>query len=102
MRQIVREGIDYATPVGKLVTQLLASVAEMERNIIVERTKAGLEAARKKGNHGGRPIRLSSDIKDSAIRLVLEGGYSIRKASNKVGMSHCYLSKLIQKFKLTA
>ena len=65
----IREGVDYSTPVGKMVTQIIASVAEMERNLISERTKAGLKAARQKGRVGGRPETLSKDSKAQAIEL---------------------------------
>ena len=92
----IREGIDYSTPVGKLVTQILASVAEMERNLISERTKAGLAAAKAKGNLGGRPEVISKELKEEAISLVLDQGISIRKSAKKAGMSAWYLSKLIK------
>lgn len=49
------EHMDTTTPGGKLVFHVFASVAEFERDIIQERTKAGLEAARARGRKGGRP-----------------------------------------------
>src|SRR5438105_6303390 len=49
------EHLDTATPGGKLVFHVFASVAEFERDIIQERTKAGLQAARARGRKGGRP-----------------------------------------------
>jgi DNA invertase Pin-like site-specific DNA recombinase len=49
------EAIDTAAPGGKLVFHLLGALAEFERSLIVERTKAGLEAARARGRRGGRP-----------------------------------------------
>ena len=49
------EHMDTTTPGGKLVFHFFASVAEFERDIIQERTKAGLEAARARGRKGGRP-----------------------------------------------
>lgn len=96
----IREGVDYSTIAGRLVTQVLASVAEMERGLISERTKAGLAAAKKKGKLGGRPEVHSKEIKKAAIALVQEQGYSIRKAAKKVGMSAWYLSKLIRDMRL--
>jgi DNA invertase Pin-like site-specific DNA recombinase len=47
--------VDLGTPVGKLVAGILSAVAEFEREIIVERTKAGMAAAKAKGIHLGRP-----------------------------------------------
>lgn len=59
------ENIDTTTSSGKLVFHIFASLAEFERSIIRERTKAGLDAARKCGKRGGRPPSLK--IKDIQI-----------------------------------
>ena len=53
------EDIDTTTPAGKLIFHVFASVAEFERERMAERTKEGLEAARKRGRVGGRPSALS-------------------------------------------
>lgn len=93
----MREGIDYSTPVGKMVVQILASVAEMERNLISSRTKAGVAAAKAKGKTLGRPSIIPESKQKAAISLVVEDGLSIRKAAKKVGISAWYLSDLIRK-----
>src|SRR5581483_9819423 len=54
----VTEGIDTSTPGGKLVFHIFASLAEFERELIRERTRAGLAAARARGRRGGRPSKL--------------------------------------------
>jgi len=87
-----REGVDYGTPVGRLVTQILVSVAEMERNLISERTKAGLAAAKAKGKVGGRPRSVSERAIEQGVRLVKEKGYTLRAAAKEVGVSYPYLS----------
>jgi hypothetical protein len=76
----VREGIDFSTSVGKFVLAMLASVAEMERNFIVERTQAGLAAARAKGRVGGRPRSISDRTIERGVRLVKDQGYTIKRA----------------------
>ena len=53
--QSLTEHIDTSTPEGKLIFHLFASLAEFERDLIRERTKAGLQAARARGRLGGRP-----------------------------------------------
>ncbi len=53
------EGIDTTTPGGRVVLVVLAGLAEMERELIRERTIAGLAAARGRGRRGGRPVRMS-------------------------------------------
>jgi DNA invertase Pin-like site-specific DNA recombinase len=51
----LKENIDTSTPTGKLMFHIIAALAEFERDIIQERTQAGLEAARARGRTGGRP-----------------------------------------------
>jgi hypothetical protein len=51
----LQEAIDTTTPGGKLVFHVFAALAEFERDLIRERTAAGLAAARARGRHGGRP-----------------------------------------------
>lgn len=53
------ENIDTTSPAGRLVFHVFASIAQFERERIIERTKEGLEAARKRGRVGGRPPALS-------------------------------------------
>ena len=55
------ENMDTTTPGGKLIFNIFASLAEFERNIIRERTKVGLSAARARGRLGGRPKKLSPE-----------------------------------------
>src|SRR5207249_4953442 len=56
----LKETIDTTTSTGKLVFHIFAALAEFERDIIHERTRAGLEAARARGHEGGRPKSLNS------------------------------------------
>jgi DNA invertase Pin-like site-specific DNA recombinase len=57
------DGIDTTTSMGKLIYTIMAAFAENERNLIVERTRAGINAARARGNVGGRPeILAKTDI----------------------------------------
>jgi DNA invertase Pin-like site-specific DNA recombinase len=54
------EKIETHSPAGKLVFHVFAALAEFERNLIRERTMAGLKAARARGRKGGRPPKLSA------------------------------------------
>lgn len=54
------EDIDTTTPAGRLIFHVFASIAQFERERISERTKEGLEAARRRGRIGGRPPALST------------------------------------------
>jgi DNA invertase Pin-like site-specific DNA recombinase len=56
----LKENIDTSTPTGKLMFHMMAALAEFERDVIQERTLAGLEAARARGRKGGRPKATST------------------------------------------
>ncbi len=62
MRVLAGQGanIDTTTANGRLVFGIFAALAEFERELIVERTKAGLQAARARGRNGGRPFKMTS------------------------------------------
>ncbi|NRA69170.1 MAG: recombinase family protein [Pseudobacteriovorax sp.] len=94
-----REGVDYSTPTGRLVTQILVSVSEMERNLISERTKAGMKAAKERGKVIGRKPYIPNEVKQKAIDLVLVNRESVRSAALKCGINNSYLASLIRNYK---
>lgn len=57
----ITENIDTTTPAGQLIFHITGAFAEFERNIIRERTKAGLESARARGRKGGRPTKITEE-----------------------------------------
>ena len=63
------ENIDTSTPTGMLMFHLIGALAEFERNLIRERTNAGLEAARARGHFGGRPKKGETETKRMARKL---------------------------------
>jgi len=68
----ITESIDTTTSGGKLVFHIFGAMAEFERNLISERTKAGLEAARKRGRGAGRKRKLS-DSQVEAMKKLYDG-----------------------------
>jgi DNA invertase Pin-like site-specific DNA recombinase len=88
----LNDQIDTTTPQGKLVFHLFASLAEFERDIIRERTKAGLAAARARGRKGGRPRGLSSKAEHKAI--IAEKLYQERELSVKQICEQLSISKM--------
>ena len=67
------ESIDTVSPGGKLVFHVFGAMAEFERDLIRERTRAGLAAARARGRVGGRPVVLTPQLLDDARVLIAEG-----------------------------
>jgi len=80
------DGIDTKTPAGRFFFHIMASLAQMERELIVERTRAGLAAARKLGRVGGRKRRMT-DSKIKAARRLLAAGTPPRDVAENLGVS---------------
>lgn len=90
------ESIDTTSPMGKMVFTLLAAVAEFERDLIRERTKAGMARARAQGKHIGRP-RLALDVAELE-KLWKDGdGMSFRAIAAKLGCSPAKICRAMQK-----
>lgn len=66
------EMIDTTTPGGKMVFHVFGAMAQFERDLISERTKAGLEAAKQRGRRGGRPVSLSPEQRDLALSMITQ------------------------------
>jgi DNA invertase Pin-like site-specific DNA recombinase len=66
------ENIDTTTSGGKLIFHIFGALAEFERDLIRERTQAGLVAARARGEHGGRPLRLNGNQRTLLQTLYLD------------------------------
>jgi len=82
--------IDTTTSQGRFVFNIFASLAELERDIIVERTLAGLDAARARGRQGGRPRGLSPEAENKALAaesLYKERKLSTRQIAKRLGIS---------------
>lgn len=83
----LQEHLDTTTAGGKLIFHLFASLAEFERDLIRERTHAGLTAARARGRNGGRPKGVDEKKRKAAVALKRDPQYSIREICEIVGIS---------------
>lgn len=84
----LQENIDTTTSGGKLIFHIFASLAEFERDIIRERTNAGLSAARARGRLGGRPKGAADENKQkAALALKNDPKYSVKEICEIVGIS---------------
>lgn len=80
------EAWDTTTPSGRLIFTILSGVAEMERQIIIERTQAGLASARARGRVGGRPTVMTVK-KIAATKRLLDAGSSIDDVAESLEVS---------------
>jgi DNA invertase Pin-like site-specific DNA recombinase len=80
------DGIDTTTPAGRFFFHVMASLAQMERELLAERTRAGLAAARRRGRLGGRKRRMTPGKVESARKL-LRDGMSPRDVADNLGVS---------------
>ena len=80
------DSIDTSTPSGRFFFHVMASLAEMERELIVERTRAGLEVARQLGRRGGRKPKMTSSKIESAKKL-LASGVPHKDVASNLGVS---------------
>ena len=78
------EQVDTSTPTGKMVFTVLGAVAELERNLIVERVRAGLRHARSKGKELGRPKK---SVNPAEVQSMRAAGLSWRLIARKLGLS---------------
>ncbi|MDQ2687662.1 MAG: recombinase family protein [Armatimonadota bacterium] len=80
------DAIDTGTPSGRFFFHVMASLAEMERELTVERTRAGLEIARQSGRRGGRK-RQMTDSKIESAKQLLANGVPPREVATNLGVS---------------
>ncbi len=90
------DNIDTSTAIGRAMFRMLAVLAEMEREIIVERTQAGIKAARARGRLGGRPKVLLKDI-DRALKLYDSREYSVPEIVELTGISKASIYRYLEK-----
>lgn len=89
----LQDNIDTSSPGGRLMFHIIGSIAEFERDLIRERTKAGLEAARARGRKGGRPRKLSEIELSVAKSLFADKSKSIKEITDHLKISKSTLYK---------
>ena len=93
----LQENIDTTSSGGKLVFHLFGALAEFERNLIRERTQAGLVAARARGRMGGRPKRLDPAKLELALKLHRERNHTVEEICKMMGISKSTLYNYLDK-----
>lgn len=87
--------MDTRTPTGKAMLQMMCVITELERNLIAERVKEGLEASKKRGKRLGR-LKLEKEKLSIALRMYVSKEYSIKEIVEGTGISQCSLYRAIK------
>jgi DNA invertase Pin-like site-specific DNA recombinase len=94
----LNDPVDTTSAQGRLITNIFASIAEFERELIAERTKAGLAAARARGRRGGRPEGLSKESENKAAAaeaLYSDGKLSVAEICKQLSIAKSTLYKYL-------
>jgi putative DNA-invertase from lambdoid prophage Rac len=86
-------GVDLTSPAGKMTMGVIAAVAEFERDLLIERTQAGLKRAKAQGKALGRPSALSLDQQE-AIRSARANGLSLGVLAKQYGVSRAAIQRV--------
>ena len=89
-----QENIDTNSPLGKAMFTIVSAIAELERNILLERVRAGLKRAKENGAILGRPKRLDLDVKE--LQKMRKKGLSFRQIAKRVKASPATVYKSLK------
>ena len=91
----IKDAVDTTTAAGKLFFHMIGALAEFERNLISERTRAGLTAARARGRLGGRPRKLLPKQVKRARRDLKDGESTVTEVAEELGVSRSTLYRAL-------
>ena len=89
------EAIDTTAPAGRMLMQMLGSFAEFEREMIRERTIAGLLAARMRGKVLGRPRKITDEQKEEIIKMVTNGKKTNAEVARLFSVSNTTIGRIV-------
>ena len=89
------EAIDTTSPAGRMMMQMVRSFADFERAMLRERTKIGLETARREGRIGGRPPKLTREQQTEIVRMVSRGRKTAADAARLFDVHPATISRLL-------
>lgn len=91
----LQESIDTTTPAGKLQFHIFSALAEFERDLIHERTMAGLNAARARGRKGGRKVQMTPEKLKAAASLMKDKTNTVKAICHTLGVSRATLYRYV-------
>lgn len=95
IKSLKESWLDTTTPQGRLMFTFVAGISQFERDIISERTKEGLKAARARGRSGGRPSKDESKIK-AAITMYNSEKHTVKEITKATGVSKATLYRYLK------
>jgi DNA invertase Pin-like site-specific DNA recombinase len=93
----VSESIDTTTSGGRLIFHVFGALAEFERDLIRERTLAGLQAARRRGRAGGRPALMTKDKTTTAQRMYDQQELTVEQIARALGVSRSTIYRALNR-----
>ena len=93
----LKEQIDTSTSTGKLLFTLMAALAQFERDVLADRTREGLKAARARGHFGGRPKTDPRKLAQ-AVKLYNTGQHTVREIEELTGVKRSTLYRAVGKW----
>ncbi|HEX8047512.1 recombinase family protein [Rhizobium sp.] len=100
--QSLSENIDTTSSGGRLVFHLIAALSEFERALISERTRAGMDAARRKGLHLGRPPALTKQQQKAVYRAVRVDGLTVPAVAKHYDVDPRTIRRIVNQLKAEA
>lgn len=95
----LKEDLDTKTATGKMMLTVMSALSQFERDLIAERTKEGLKAARARGRHGGRPRSGTDKDRDQAYAMYQANIMSCQEIADRYGVSLSTLNRWIREKK---
>ncbi len=93
----IKDKIDTTTPTGTFFFHVMASFSQLERELMLERTMAGLKIARSRGKYGGLPNIHSKRKKEVAYDMYLKNDKTVQEIANDLGMGRVTIYRYINK-----
>lgn len=93
----IRDQIDTKTAVGRVMFHMLAAFAQFERDIISERTKAGMKAAKARGHRGGRKPKMTPAMVKAAISMLEDPTMLMEDVTKTLGVSRSTIQRELKK-----
>src|SRR6516225_10766114 len=94
------EAIDTTTAAGRMMMQMVGAFAEFERAMLRERTKAGLESARRDGRIGGRPPKLNNQQQTEIVQMVTKGRKTAADAARLFEVHPATISRIVAQHRM--